>query len=322
MRSFIRAAGIAIIAALVLQALASPAAAYDWHRRLTRGKKGKDVRALQIRVAGWYRGEAKTRFVIDGRYGRKTARAVRRFERKYGFANPNGAASRTTFKKLNWLADRDGSTKHFDWSEFKQNLNQSCSSGANAYAGTFGGGMTSAKRTKRHVKRLMWRLEAVRKKGGGNPMGINSGFRSVPYNNCIGGASASQHLYGTAADNRVAAISNSKARKIARRSQLSGIACYSNTTHNHFDLRIENKDFPGGRTWWWPRIDSRGRELDENGRPCWGESVTASAVATTRPMMIDSVAEAIPGIGSLVPSAAEIEAFEAAGEPEDLGTAD
>jgi zinc D-Ala-D-Ala carboxypeptidase len=322
MRSFVRVAGTVVIAALLLQALATPASAYEWDRKLKRGRKGKDVRALQVRVAGWYRGEKKTRFFIDGEYGRQTARAVRRFERRYRFEYPNGVATRTTFKKLNWLGDKDGSTEHFNWSEFKQNLNQSCSSGANAYAGTFAGGMTSAKRTKRHVKRLMWRLEAVRKKGGGHPMGINSGFRSVPYNNCIGGASASQHLYGTAADNRVAAISNSRARKIARRSQLSGIACYSNTTHNHFDIRIENRAYPGAQSWWWPRRDSRGRELDETGRPCWGESATATAVASTTPTILDSVAEAIPGVGSIVPSVAEVEAFEEAGEPEDLGIAD
>jgi zinc D-Ala-D-Ala carboxypeptidase len=322
MRSYIRASGAALIAVLILQALLSPASAYEWDRRLRRGKSGPDVKALQMRVAGWYRGKGKTKFGIDGRFGRQTAKAVKRFERRYGIPNPNGVASRKTFHKLNWLEERDGSTKHFDWSEFKQNLNQSCSSGANAYAGTFAGGMTSAKRTRRHVKKLMWRLEAVRKKGGGNPMGINSGFRSVPYNNCIGGASASQHLYGTAADNRVAAISNSRARRIARRSQLSGIACYSNTTHNHFDIRLENRDFPSGQTWWWPRIDSRGRELDESGRPCWGESTGTAAAATSTPAVVDSVAEATPGIGSLVPSEAEVDAFEAAGEPDDLGTAD
>jgi zinc D-Ala-D-Ala carboxypeptidase len=322
MRSSIRVAGVFVAAALLLQALMSPAAAYDWPRRLHRGNKGKDVRALQIRVAGYFRGDRKERFHIDGEYGRQTAKAVKLFERKHRIDNPNGAAGRKTLRKLNRLQDRNGSTEHFDWSEFKQNFNQSCSSSANAYAGSFAGGMTSARRTKRHVRRLMWRLEAVRRKGGRHPMGINSGFRSVPYNHCISGASASQHLYGTAADNRVAAISNSRARRIARHSQLSGIACYSNTTHNHFDIRLENNDYPGGRSWWWPRRDSRGRELDENGRPCWGETVSRTAVATTTPAILESVTSAVPGIGSVVPSLAEVEAFEDAGEPEDLGPAD
>jgi hypothetical protein len=37
---------------------------------------------------------------------------------------------------------------------------------------------------------------------------------------------------------------------------------------------------------------------------------------------MDAVSEAIPGVGSPIPSEAEIEAFEQAGEPEDLGPAD
>jgi zinc D-Ala-D-Ala carboxypeptidase len=279
MRSFVRVAGIFVIAALLLQALVSPAAAYNWNRRLRRGKQGKDVKALQVRVAGYFP-ERKEKFHIDGEFGRQTAKAVRRFERRNGIDNPNGAAGRKTFRKLNWLQDRNGSTEHFDWSEFDQNRNRSCSSRANAYAGTFAGGMMSPKRTKRRVKRLMWRLEAVRRKGGRNPLGISSGFRSVPYNDCIGGARRSQHLYGSAADNRVVAISNSRARRHARRSQLSGIACYARMTHNHFDLRIENGAYPAGRSWSWPRRDSRGRELDGNGRPCWGEGSRSTAVAS------------------------------------------
>jgi zinc D-Ala-D-Ala carboxypeptidase len=321
-RSFLRVVGGTILAAILLQALTISAFAYDWDRRLRPGKRGRDVKALQVRVSGWFGNRNKTRFVIDGVYGRQTARAVRRFEESQGFPNANGRASWKTFRTLNWLQDKNGSTRHFDWSEFKQNRSRSCSSRANAYAGTFAGGMTSPKRTKRKVKRLMWRLEAVRRKGGRSPVGINSGFRSIPYNDCIGGASRSQHLYGTASDSRVARISNSKARKIARHSQFSGIECYSNMSHNHLDLRIENRAYPRGRYWSWPRKDSFGRELDSGGRPCWGETAATTAAASTTPDVLESVAAAIPGIGSRVPTVAEIEAFEAAGEPADLGPAD
>jgi zinc D-Ala-D-Ala carboxypeptidase len=318
----LRATGVTVLAGLVLQALVTPAFAYDWDRRLRRGSRGRDVRALQMRVAGWYRGENKTKFHIDSAFGDQTAKAVKRFERSQGFPNPNGRASWKTFRTLNWLQDKNGSTRHFDWSEFKQHRNGSCSAAANAYAGTFGGGMTSAKRAKRQVKRVMWRLEAVRRKGGRHPVGINSGFRSIPYNRCIGGAERSQHLYGTAADNRVARISNSRARKIARHSQFSGIACYSNTTHNHLDLRIENRAYRRGRYWSWPRRDANRRELDANGSPCWGESSGGYALASTTPHVLESVAKGIPGIGSVIPTVAEVEAFEEAGEPADLGSAD
>ena len=309
-----RMGAILVLTSCVVAFAASSAGAVDWPRRLSKKDDGHAVKQLQVRVAGWFPARDRTRFRIDGNYGAQTAKAVERFEGHYGIARPNGAAGPATFEIIERLADKDGSTRHFDWSEFTQRSNSGCSAQANAYAGTFNGGRVSAKRTKRNVRRLMWRLEAVRAKAGGEAVGINSGFRSVVYNSCIGGASASQHLYGTAADNRVAGISNSKARRIARRSQVSGIGCYSNTTHNHFDLRIENRDLPSAQTWWWPAEDSRGRELDESGRPCWGES-TGTGVATV-------AAAGVPALNSFVPSSAEVRAFEDAGEPADLAGSD
>ena len=306
---------VLLLTASLLVGSASAASAVDWPRRLTKKDEGRIVKKLQLRVAGWFPARDRTRFQIDGTYGGQTAKAVERFEKHYGFANPNGAAGRETFSRLERLEDKDGSTRHFAWSEFTQHSNSGCSAQANAYAGTFNGGRVSAKRTKRNVRRLMWRLEAVRAKAGGEAVGVNSGFRSVAYNSCIGGASASQHLYGTAADNRVAGITNSKARRIARRSQVSGISCYSTTTHNHFDLRLENKDLPSAQTWWWPDRDSQGRELDESGRPCWGESSGAGAAAASADL-------AGSGSASLIPGAAEVRAFEDAGEPADLEGSD
>ena len=310
--SYRRVLGASLIVGGLLQASVSPARAFDWPRKLSVGDKGRQVKQLQMRIAGWYPGRDKQRFDADGSFGKQTAAAVERFETHYGLGKPNGVASGQTFKILEKLVDGDGSTKHFDWSEFQQHSNSGCSAQANAYAGTFNGGKVSANRTKRNVRRLMWRLEALRAKAGGKSIGINSGFRSTAYNACIGGASASQHLYGTAADNRVAGITNSKARKIARGSQFHGISCYSTTTHNHFDLRLENPALPTAQIWWWPQRDALGRELDDFGRPCWGEtggSVTTSTAA---------VARAVPGVGSLVPSTDEVRAFEEAGEPSDL----
>ena len=176
----------------------------------------------------------------------------------------------------------------------------------------------------------MWRLEAIRRKGGRKPIGINSGFRSVAYNNCIAGARASQHLYGTAADNRMVGVRNRREREIAKRSQVHGIACYSSLSHNHFDLRIENKDLQAGRFWWWPKRDRRGRDLTESGSPCWGQRVRKTAVASvgvsiprsTTSSVLRDVRLGVAGAGSLVPSLHEIELFEFAGEEEDLGGLD
>jgi len=319
-----------VTSTVVLIAVAAPAAhAKHFDHRLKPGARGPDVKALQVRIAGWYPSTKQRLFSIDGIYGRQTKKAMRAFEAGYG-RPVNGIASRKDLRILNWLQDRNGSTKHFDYREFVQNRSSLCSASANAYAGTFSGGRSSPRRVKRNVRRLMWRLEAVRRKGGRRPIGINSGFRSVAYNNCISGARASQHLYGTAADNRMVGVGNRREREIARRSQIHGIACYSSLSHNHFDLRIENKDLRAGRFWWWPRRDRRGRDLTEGGSPCWGQGGWRSAIAGggasvsrfTTSSVLHDVRRGVAGAGSLVPSLQEIELFELAGEANDLGGQD
>lgn len=285
-------------------------------RALKPGDSGPAVRRLQVRVAGWYpRSNTRVHFLLDGVYGRQTRAAVAAFQSHYGI-EADGVAGRATMAILARLADKDGSTAHFDWSEFAQNRNASCSARANAYAGTFGGGRVAARRAKRNVRRLMWRLEAVRARGR-NPVGINSGFRSVPYNDCIGGAGASQHLFGTAADNRMAAVSNHRERRYARRSQFHGIGCYASLAHNHFDVRLDNRDLPSSRFWWWPERDRKGRDLDEGGNPCWGERKRRAGRADGA-----AVRAAVRGAGSLTPSVVEVRAFAAAGEPDRLGSSD
>jgi zinc D-Ala-D-Ala carboxypeptidase len=316
-QSGIRVGCAALIAALLLVGV-GPARAYDFERRLNRGDKGRDVRALQVRMAGWFPADGKEHFALDGTFGSQTAAAVRAFESFYRLPNPNGVADGRTYAKLNALQDADGSTEHFNFSEFDQNRNAACSARANAYAGTFRGGMVASWKVRRNVRRLMWRLEAVRAKGGHHPIGINSGFRSVPYNDCIGGASASQHMYGTAADNRMAEVSNRRERGIAKNSQVHGIGCYSSQTHNHFDIRIDNPDLASARFWWWPDRDRYGRDLDENGSPCWGEVRQSAPVIAG----LSAVASAMPGAGSFVPSVSEVERFGRAGEPEDLAGTD
>jgi hypothetical protein len=305
-----------IVLGLVL--LPITAHAYSFDKTLRPGDTGPDVRALQMRVAGWYP-VGKAHFTIDGEYGPSTTAAVQAFETFFDLP-ADGVADKAVFAVLDSLEDKDGSTKHFDFSEFTQNRNSSCSAQANAYAGTLDGGMVSPARAVRNVKRLMWRLEAVRAKAGGQPVGINSGFRSVAYNDCIGGARSSQHMYGTAADNRIAERTNRRARRVARRSQIHGIGCYSRLSHNHFDLRLDNADLPSSRFWWWPDRDSAGRELDEAGVPCWGEKPRTSPTGPAA--VFAAVLRALPGAGSLIPSASELEAFEAAGEVEHLGDAD
>jgi zinc D-Ala-D-Ala carboxypeptidase len=306
------------VAVLVVVSSAMPAAAYPFSRILKKGSKGRDVLALEIRIAGWYQRADQKAMIVNRRFGQRTQVAVEAFQRHYGLS-VDGVAGSATFAVLNGLEDRNGSTAHFNWREFDQNFNASCSSQANAYAGTFGGGMVAPRKVKGNVRRLMWRLEAVRAKGGSHGVGINSAFRSLKYNQCIGGAGLSQHMYGTAADNRMANVSNRRERNVAKRSQLSGIGCYASLSHNHFDTRIENRDLPSSRFWWWPKRDAKGRDLDAYGRPCWGEKRRRNAGVANK---LDAVRSGVPGAGSVVPSAREVRAFQAAGEPEDLLGAD
>lgn len=312
---------VLVVATLVVAAssvVAAPALAYDFERSLKRGDEGPDVRALQTRIAGWFPRDDQTAMGIDGVFGRKTARAVKAFQRFYGM-DADGVAGAGVFEKLNTLEDEDGSTAHFDWSEFVQNRNAGCSAKANAYAGTFGGGPVAPSVVKTNVRRLMWRLEALRAKTGGHPIGINSGFRSLAYNDCIGGARASQHMYGTAADNRISGVDNRRGREAAMTTQFSGVGCYSSLSHNHLDIRVENAGSSTTQFWWWPKSDSKGRHLADDGLPCWGENVTKSVtLARATADVLRRVAAALPGAGSLVPPTAEVEAFEEAGETDDL----
>ena len=272
----------ALIIAVAVQLVPAPAAAYEWPELLHEGSTGREVRALQVRVAGWFPDEDQGLFAIDGVFDADTELALMRFQDHYEL-KADGIAGPATFDALNALEDKDHTTIHFDFSEFWQNRSSACSERANRFAGTFKGGMVSEKEVKKNVRRLMWRLEAMRAKLGDHPIAINSGFRSVPYNRCINGATYSQHMYGTAADLRVVEVSNRSGRDTAKGSQVHGIGCYSTLSHNHFDLRMQNEALAGAQYWWWPKRDRHERDLAADGRPCYGEvrqaEVSASGAA-------------------------------------------
>jgi zinc D-Ala-D-Ala carboxypeptidase len=303
-----RVRGLAATAVvLVAVSAASPARAAGF----APGDTGEEVRRLQVRVAGWFPGSrSQVHFVLDGVYGEQTVGAVRAFQRHYGL-RVDGLAGPSTLAVLRRLTDRDGSTRHFDYSEFTQNHNAACSAQANAYAGTFKGGRAPSRRVRRNIRRVMWRLEALRAKGGGEAIGVNSAFRSVAYNSCIGGAGLSQHMYGTAADNRMANVPNQRERTLAKRSEFHGIGCYASLAHNHLDVRMDNRDLPAARVWWWPDKDNRGRDLDANGRVCWSQGRRAASAASFR-----------AGTPAPTASVEEVRAWARAGEPRHLGAAD
>jgi zinc D-Ala-D-Ala carboxypeptidase len=237
--------GVAVLlaAGLLAPSLASPSPAaadecYTWGRTLKRGMSGPDVRQLQIRIGGW---AAKHDIVrINGDFGRKTEAAVRRFQRAYGLT-VTGVAGSQTFRKIYRLQDADCTPIHFAYSEFRDH----CGNG-------FSGGAVAAWKVKRNLLRVMWRLEALRKKLGGAPIAISSGFRSYA---CNSGVSNSQHLYGTAADLQSSA-GLCKILFKARTSGFSGIIGPGSPdgdheNHVHVDIRLENNadEIPNGFYW-------------------------------------------------------------------------
>jgi peptidoglycan hydrolase-like protein with peptidoglycan-binding domain len=224
--------GASAIVAPVL--MSGSASAYGWTRTLRQGMTGADVKELQIRVAGFAAASAShTRVAIDGDFGPGTLAAVRRFQSAYG-VTADGVVAASTQAKLNALESSDGSTLHFNWSEFTDRV-----------AGNFNGGKVSAASAKENARRCMYKLEALRLKLGNKPITVNSGFRSIKHNSDIGGASDSMHLYGTAADLDVAGVANKTVYQKAETCGFSGLETY-NTDHQHVDSRADL-----GRAWWW-----------------------------------------------------------------------
>jgi zinc D-Ala-D-Ala carboxypeptidase len=214
--------------------LAGTARAYGWSRTLNQGANGADVTELQIRVAGWAAdGASQTRVSVDGDFGPGTAAAVRRFQAAYGLS-VDGSAGPATQAQLNALEQSDGSTAHFNFSEFTDRV-----------SGTFDGGKVSASAAKENARRAMYKLEALRKKLGNTAITVNSGFRSIAHNAQVGGASDSMHLYGTAADLDVPGVSNRTVYQHAETCGFSGLERYD-VDHQHVDSRADL-----GRAWWW-----------------------------------------------------------------------
>ena len=226
------AAGTGIVLGPVL--LSGSAHAYSWSRTLQEGMSGADVTELQIRVAGWAAASAsQTRVSIDGEFGAGTAAAVRRFQTAYGLGS-DGVVGPGTQTQLNALEQSDGSTAHFNFSEFSDRV-----------SGTFSGGKVSAAAAKENARRAMYKLEALRKKLGNVPITVNSGFRSIAHNADVGGASDSMHLYGTAADLDVPGVANKTVYQKAETCGFSGLETYTED-HQHVDSRADL-----GRAWWW-----------------------------------------------------------------------
>ncbi len=225
-----------LIIPLFLIASSPAVEGYSWSRTLQKGMSGADVKELQIRVAGWAASSPQQTYIaLDGDFGPMTEAAVKRFQSAYGL-EIDGIVGPQTQAKLNSLESSDGSTLHFDWSEFYSKDGSG-----------FSGGKVGSATVKENIRRLMWKLEALRKKAGDRPITINSGFRSINHNSAVDGASNSQHMYGIAADIVVSGLGVSSVMNQAKACGFSGIIRYSSFTH--LDSRME---YPyGAQSWYW-----------------------------------------------------------------------
>ena len=159
--------GLAMAAAA---ALAGGVIEYDMHRRrpprlLRRGDRGAAVREVQIQVAGWVRDpgdlEGKRFLPITGVYDAATEQAVRRFQRGYALGVDHGMIDAATRSTLASLVRPNGSTIHFPWDELFRGYSDNV--------------ITPA--IHENTRRLMFKLQALRRKLGDIPVSIKAGFR-------------------------------------------------------------------------------------------------------------------------------------------------
>lgn len=99
-------------------------------------------------------------------------------------------------------------------------------------------GCATPKRIQRRLRRLAVQLENLRRELG-HGVGILSGYRCPAHNRHVGGASDSQHMYGTAADLRVPHGKQGRyvaAAKRVRQFERGGIGVYPHGGV-HVDMR-------------------------------------------------------------------------------------
>jgi zinc D-Ala-D-Ala carboxypeptidase len=211
-RTVLRAMAV-IPVSLASAELLSTAAAATPARELRGGMSGVDVRELQVRIAGWA-AAPHTYLTVSGTFDAATEAAVRRFQQAHELPS-DGIVGLATRDRLAAMQAADGSTTHFDWAQF-----------TSPDGGGFAGGTLDAATVQENVRRLMYKLEALRHKAGHREITVHSGFHSTEHQARLRGPATSTHLHGTAADVTVAGMSTYATHRIAQTCGFSGLGSY------------------------------------------------------------------------------------------------
>lgn len=147
---------------------------------------------------------------VNGVENDKTKKGIREFQKIFGLV-VDGVAGKNTWAVLNKAKE----IKNFKVQEFACKHCKSIKIDIN----------------------LLVKLEELRQAIGSKPIIINSGYRCPTHNRNVGGAKNSQHLYGKAADVRVAGMSPRQLEKYADRVFSNGGVGMGGATIVHVDTR-------------------------------------------------------------------------------------
>lgn len=136
---------------------------------------------------------------------------------------PDPTEHKAFFPKIGWVGANDPVHPggHFVWGEFTKNLSR----------------VPQTEKVVDAIARLAYYLEDVRELFGNSSVSINSGYRPPSINRNVGGASNSQHLYGSAVDIVVSGIRPHEVytRLNSWHGSKGGLA--SSNSFTHIDLR-------------------------------------------------------------------------------------
>jgi zinc D-Ala-D-Ala carboxypeptidase len=228
-RTVLRALTIGSVGIGLATAGALPAAARDLGvRELRAGMSGVDVRELQIRIAGWASDDARRSFLsVSGTFDPATDAAVRRFQKAHGLPD-EGVVGAATRDRLSALGVADGSTAHFEWAQF-----------AAPDGGGFAGGTPDEAVVRENVRRLMYKLEALRHKVDGREVVVRAGFHGTAYRENRITPAGGVHSHGSAADITVPGLTTYAIYRVAQTCGFSGLGSYVQSWL-HCDSRAEH----------------------------------------------------------------------------------